>query len=55
MLSFRRYEIRLMLRTFGLHRLPSGMQRFSTSGHPEALGACYVASWQLQRLDTLTN
>ena len=26
--------------------------RFSTTDHPEALGACYVASWQLPRPDS---
>ena len=34
-----------MLRAAGLLRLLSGIQRFSTSGHPEALVACYVAAW----------
>jgi hypothetical protein len=28
-----------------------GILRFSRTGHPEALVACYVASWQLPRLD----
>ncbi len=28
-----------------------GIQRFSTTGHPVALDACYVASCQLPRLD----
>jgi hypothetical protein len=32
---------------FAEHRI----RRFSTSSHPEALGACYVASWQLPRPD----
>jgi hypothetical protein len=30
---------------------PSSLQCFSASGHPEALVACYVASWQLPRPD----
>ena len=41
-----------MLRAAGLLRLLSGIQRFSTSGHPEALVACYVAAWPLPRLDS---
>ena len=28
-----------------------GIYRFSTSGHREALDACYMASWQLPRPD----
>jgi hypothetical protein len=28
-----------------------GMLRFSTTGHPGALRACYVSCWQLPRLD----
>ena len=35
----------------GLRLLLGGTQRFSTIGHPEALVACYVASWQLRRPD----
>jgi len=32
----------------GLHRFPGLTARTgSTTGHPEALGACYVLSWQL--------
>ena len=40
-----------MLRAAVLHSLLRRIQRFSTSGHPEALVACYAASWQLPRLD----
>jgi hypothetical protein len=41
-----------MLRAAVLHPFLRGIRRFSTSGHPEALGACYVASWQLPRPDS---
>jgi hypothetical protein len=41
-----------MLRAAVLHPFRRGRRRFSTSGHPEALGACYVASWQLPRPDS---
>jgi hypothetical protein len=40
-----------MLRTTGLHLLLGGILRFSTPGHPGALGACYVALWRLPRPD----
>jgi hypothetical protein len=40
-----------MLRAAVLHPFLRGIRRFSTSSHPEALGACYVASWQLPRPD----
>ena len=40
-----------MLRAAGLRLLLGGIQRFSTIGHPKALVACYVASWQLPRPD----
>jgi hypothetical protein len=40
-----------MLRAAALHPFHRGVRRFSTSSHPEALGACYVASWQLPRPD----
>jgi hypothetical protein len=40
-----------MLRAAVLHPVLRGIRRFSTSSHPEALGACYVASWQLPRPD----
>jgi hypothetical protein len=36
-----------MLRAAGLLRLLSGIQRFSTIGHPKALVACYAAAWPL--------
>ena len=41
-----------MLRAAVLHPFLRGIRRFSTSGHPAALGACYVASWQLPRPDS---
>ena len=41
-----------MLRAVVLRPFLRGILRFSTTGHPEALGACYVASWQLPRLDS---
>jgi hypothetical protein len=40
-----------MLRAAPLLSFLRRILRFSTSGHPEALGACYVDSWQLPRLD----
>jgi|GEM_PF-6041896 len=40
-----------MLRAAVLLSFLRRLQRFSTSGHPEALVACYAASWQLPRLD----
>src|SRR6266540_4344569 len=40
-----------MLRTTGLHLLLGGIRRFSTPGHPGALGACDVALWRLPRPD----
>jgi hypothetical protein len=40
-----------MLRAAVLHPFLGGIRRFSTSSHPEALGACYVDSWQLPRPD----
>jgi len=40
-----------MLRAAVLLSFLRRIQRFSTSGHPEALVACYAASWQLPRLD----
>ena len=40
-----------MLRAAVLRPFLRGIRRFSTSSHPEALGACYVASWQLPRPD----
>jgi hypothetical protein len=50
-LTSRRCRIRVMLRAAVLHPFLRGIRRFSTSSHPEALGACYVASWQLPRPD----
>jgi hypothetical protein len=35
-----------MVRTTVLHLLLGGILRFSTSSHPEALEACYVALWR---------
>jgi hypothetical protein len=40
-----------MLRAAVLLSFLRRILRFSTTGHPGALGACYVASWQLPRLD----
>jgi hypothetical protein len=40
-----------MRRAAVLHPFLRGIRRFSTSSHPEALGACYVDSWQLPRPD----
>jgi len=48
-LTFRRCKVCFMLRAAGLRLLLGGIQRFSTIGHPKALVACYVASWQLPR------
>jgi hypothetical protein len=42
----RRCRIRVMLRAAVLHPVLQGIRRFSTSSHPDALGACDVASWQ---------
>jgi len=55
--TFRRYSIHFMLRAAALHSVLRTIPGFpgltartgSTSRHPEALGACYVASWQLPR------
>jgi len=40
-----------MVRTVVLLLLRRGVRRFSTSSHPEALGACYGALWWLPRPD----
>jgi hypothetical protein len=40
-----------MLRAAVLHPFLRGLRRVSTSSHPEALGACDVASWQFPRPD----
>jgi transposase len=45
------HRIHFMLRAAVLHSLLRRLQRFSTISHPIALVACYVASWQLPRLD----
>ena len=50
-LTSRRCRIRFLLRAAALHPFPRGVRRFSTSSHPEALDACYVASWPLPRPD----
>jgi len=50
-LTFRRCKVCFMLRAAGLRLLLGGIQRFSTVGHPKALVACYVVSWQLLRPD----
>ena len=41
-----------MLRAAVLLSFLRRILRFSTTGRPGALGACYVASWQLPRLDS---
>jgi hypothetical protein len=41
-----------MLRAAVLLSFLRRILRFTTAGHPEALGACHVASWQLPRLDS---
>jgi hypothetical protein len=50
-LTSRRCRICVMLRAAVLHPFLRGIRRFRTSSPPEALGACYVASWQLPRPD----
>jgi hypothetical protein len=40
-----------MLRAVALLPFLREIHRFSTTGHPVALDACYVASWQLPRPD----
>ena len=40
-----------MLRAAVLLSFLRRLQRFSTSGHPEALLACYAAAWPLARPD----
>jgi hypothetical protein len=40
-----------MLRTAVLRLFLRGIRRFSTPGHPGALGACYVVFWHLPRPD----
>ena len=50
-LTSRRCRVHVLLRTTGLHLLLGGILRFSTPGHPGALGACYVALWRLPRPD----
>ena len=47
-----RIAIHFMLRAAVLLSFLRRILRFSTTGHPGALGACYVASWQLPRLDS---
>jgi hypothetical protein len=50
-LTFRRCRIHLMLRAAVLLLFLRGLHRFSTSGRPNALDACYVAPWRLPRPD----
>jgi hypothetical protein len=45
-LPCRRGRIRVLLRAAALPPCRRGIRRFRTSRHPEALGACDVASWQ---------
>src|SRR5512132_2352442 len=50
-LTSRRCGICVLLRAAVLHPFLRGIRRFSPASHPEALGACSVASWQLPRPD----
>jgi hypothetical protein len=50
-LTLRRCKIHFMLRAAVLYSLLRRIQHFSTTGHPEALGACYVVSRQLPQPD----
>ena len=50
-LTFRRCRIHLVLRAAVLLLFLRGLHRFSTSGCPDALDACYVAPWRLPRPD----
>ena len=50
-LTCRRCKIHFMLRAAALRPFPRGLQRFSTSGHPDALVACYLAACPLPGLD----
>jgi len=50
-LTLRRCRIHLMLRAAVLLLFLRGLHRFNTSGHPDALDACYVAPWRLPRPD----
>jgi hypothetical protein len=50
--DYQRCRIPFMVRTTVLHLLLGGIFRFSTSSHPEALEACYVALWRLPRPDS---
>ena len=40
-----------MVRTAGLLSLPRRILRFTTTGRPGAVAACYVALWRLPRPD----
>jgi hypothetical protein len=46
-----RLSTAFLLRAAALPPFLRGIHRFSTSGHPDALDACYVASCQLPRPD----
>lgn len=46
-LTLRRCRIHFMLRTAILLSFLRRLLRFSTIGRPNALGACYMALWQL--------
>jgi hypothetical protein len=43
--TFRCCKLHVMLRAAGLHPIHWGIRRFSTSGYPNALDACYMAFW----------
>ncbi len=44
-LTYRRCRIPFMVRTTGLHSLRRSRLRFTTTSHPEAVAARYVALW----------
>src|SRR3989304_5637899 len=50
-LTFRRCKIHLMLRAAALLLLLEGLHRFSTTGCPDALDACYLAACPLPGSD----
>ncbi|MFQ5793877.1 MAG: hypothetical protein ACE5JP_02375, partial [Candidatus Bipolaricaulia bacterium] len=47
-----RCKIHFMLRAAVLLPFHREIHHFSTSGHPDALDACYMAVWQLPRPDS---
>ena len=52
-LTFRRCKIHLMLWAAALRLLLEGLHRFSTTGCPDALDACYLAACPLPGSDFL--